>query len=203
MALCLNVFSLPDTHISFLKQQPHTLQDYLLGRVPAKLTCAKAKHQSVLRRLLTFLTGAKKRSLPLDWPRQDVTMIGPDVNHRNVDLYHYILNNTEERVNGAASLFQTWLAPNNHDAINMDAENESFAFRSRTASQLSALLTQLDEQTIRDRFNAWLNQHNPDYIPQEAEYQQMIGGFERFKVNVVSAVEQNRGLMWVTQQGRG
>ncbi|MCG9732077.1 hypothetical protein L1D44_20010 [Shewanella sp. Isolate13] len=199
MALCLNVFSLPNEHIQFLKHNPQTMQDYLLGQAPSEQTFASAKSQPLLVQFVRLLTGSKKPVLPLDWPSVEVEMIGPDVNHRNVDLYHYILNNTEARVRGAGSLFQTWLDINQHDAIKMDAEGESFAFKSRSLPELSTLLSQLDEQTIRDRFNAWLLEHNPDYIPQESEYLDIITGWKRFNVGVAKAIEQHWGLIWVTQ----
>ncbi|GIU05744.1 MULTISPECIES: hypothetical protein [unclassified Shewanella] len=199
MALCLNVLSLPDEHIQFLKQQPQTLQDYLLGQVPTEQMFTAAKPQPLLVQLVRFLTGAKKPSLPLDWPSIEVEMIGPNVNHRNVDLYHFILNNTEERVKGAGSLFQTWLDINNHDAIKMDADNESFAFRSQTLVELADLLKKLDEQTVKDRFNAWLLEHNPDYFPNEDEYLEMIQGWQRFSAKVSEAKGNGLGLLWVSQ----
>ncbi|WP_299804101.1 hypothetical protein [uncultured Shewanella sp.] len=199
MALCLNVLSLPDKHIQFLKHEPHTLQDYLLGQVPTEQTFTAAKPQPLLVQFVRFLTWAKKPSLPLDWPSTEVEMIGPDVNHRNVDLYHYILNNTEERVKGAGSLFQTWLDINNHDAIKMDADNESFAFHSQALPELSTLLAKLDEQTVRDRFNAWLLEHNPDYFPKEDEYLEMFQGWQRFSAKVSEAKSNGLGLLWVAR----
>ncbi|ABV88747.1 hypothetical protein [Shewanella pealeana] len=199
MALCLNVLSLPDEHIQFLKHEPQTLQDYLLGQIPTVQTFAAAKPQPLLVQFVRLLSGAKKPTLPLDWPSTEMEMIGPDVNHRNVDLYHYILNNTEARVKGAGSLFQTWLDINNHDAIKMDADNESFAFQSLMLPELSALLARLDEQTVRDRFNAWLLEHNPDYLPREDEYLEMTQGWQGFYTKVSEAERQGFGLLWVTQ----
>lgn len=199
MALCLNVLSLPDEHIQFLKHEPQTLQDYLLGQIPTVQTFAAAKPQPLLVQFVRLLSGAKKPTLPLDWPSTEVEMIGPDVNHRNVDLYHYILNNTEARVKGAGSLFQTWLDINNHDAIKMDADNESFAFQSLMLPELSALLARLDEQTVRDRFNAWLLEHNPDYLPREDEYLEMTQGWQRFYTKVNEAESSGFGLLWITQ----
>ncbi|GIU32826.1 hypothetical protein L2719_09750 [Shewanella schlegeliana] len=199
MALCLNVFSLPNEHIQFLKHNPQTMQVYLVGQIPELEAVVAIKQQSILTQLVRLIRGGKALVLPQDWPQHQVEMIGPDINHRNVDLYHYILNDTEELVRGAGSIFQTWLDINHHDAIKMDRSNESFAFESHRLAELAILLSKLDEQTVRNRFNAWLLEHNPDYIPQESEYLEMFTGWQRFKAGIAKAVEQNWGLVWVTQ----
>ncbi|MGS0673805.1 hypothetical protein [Shewanella sp. 125m-1] len=197
MALCLNIFSLPNEHIRFLKAHPQTLDAYLQGQKPQ--ADVFQERGSLLSKIAKLMAGSGAQSLPNDWPEHEAMMIGPDANHRNVDLYHYILNNTEERVKGAGSLFQTWLDITHHDAIKMDADNESFAFESHRLPALVSLLSVLDECRVRDRFDAWLAIHNPDYIVQEPEYQEMTQGMERFRRKVTEANTQDFGLMWVTQ----
>ncbi|ABZ78058.1 hypothetical protein Shal_3515 [Shewanella halifaxensis HAW-EB4] len=198
MALCLNLFSLPNGHIQFLKHNPQTIQAYLMGQAPELEAEVAIKQQSLLSKLVRGISGRKALELPRDWPQDEIKMIGPNVNHRNVDLYHYILNDTEERVKGAGSLFQTWLDIHNHDAIKMDRCNESFAFESYALAELFTLLSKLDEPVVRGRFDAWLLEYNPDYIPKESEYLEMIQGWEHFRVKVHEAMEVNHGLMWVT-----
>ncbi|MCL1146279.1 hypothetical protein AB4298_01505 [Shewanella sp. 10N.261.52.F9] len=195
MALCLNMFSLPNEHICFLKAHPQTLDAYLQGELPEW----EPAKQTLLNKVLQLLGSKGGQTLPSDWPCTAVVMIGPTADHRNVDLYHYILNDTEERVKGAGSLFQTWLDIHNHDAIKMDSESESFAFQSQQLPALQVLLSVLNEQTVRKRFDAWLDIHNPDYLPLEPEYQQLCQGFERFKLNLAKAIDKDLGLMWVTQ----
>ncbi|MGS0681271.1 hypothetical protein ACVBIL_08935 [Shewanella sp. 125m-7] len=199
MALCLNVFALPNEHIQFLKYYPQTLEAYLMGQAPDIDAGLASKPSSILAKLVMLMSGKKSPAQPQDWPNKEVSMIGPNVNHRNVDLYHYVLNDTEARVKGAGSLFQTWLDITHHDAIKMDSENESFAFESHRLPVLVSLLSKLDEHSVRARFDAWLAIHNPDYIVQQPEYQEMIQGFERFKGQVIEANKQGFGLMWVTQ----
>ncbi|MCK8044424.1 hypothetical protein MSG37_05970 [Shewanella sp. 1CM18E] len=195
MALCLNMFLLPNEHIRFLKANPQMLEAYLQGQQPD----VTQLEQTLFSKVISLFKGSIEQTIPEDWPLANIVMIGPEVDHRNVDLHHYIVNNTEARVKGAGSVFQTWLDISHHDAIKMDAANESFAFQSHVLPELQQLLSELNEQTVRDRFDAWLFIHNPDYQPQAIEYQQLWQGYQRFKLGVSQAVEQNLGLMWVTQ----
>ncbi|GIU45533.1 hypothetical protein TUM4438_19230 [Shewanella sairae] len=199
MALRFNVFALPDEHIQFLQLYPLSIEAYLLGKQPsANLLKAPAK-QAWRLRLARLINGKKSQQIPVSWPSASVEMIGPNVSHRNVDIYHYILNNTENRVKGAGSLFQTWIDINDHDAIKMAADGESFAFKSHDLCSLQPLLTALNAQTIRSRFDAWLLIHNPDYVPQESEYQEITSGIATFSRKVTEAIDKKLGLMWVTQ----
>lgn len=195
MALHFNMFLLPNEHIRFLKANPYAVDAYLQGKAPGLAHI----NQTLMAKVITILKGGIEQTIPKDWPSASIAMIGPEVDHRNVEQHHYILNNTEAWVKGAGSVFQTWLDINNHDAIKMDANNESFAFEAQLLPALQRLLADLNEQTLRQRFDAWLFIHNPDYQVQEAEYQQLWLGYQRFKTNITQAVERGLGLMWVTQ----
>ena len=97
-------------------------------------------------------------------------MIGPEINHRNVDLYHLILNGAADFVTGSGSIFQTWLetaSNRTHAAIDITGDNEHFAFHSGQLPELAELLSSVDAESVRSRYTQWLraNGNAPFRLP--------------------------------------
>jgi hypothetical protein len=71
----------------------------------------------------------------------------PGPNHRNVDMFHFILSGTEGPVSGIKGLFHGF-----DDAIPIGEESAA-ALTSETTRQLLKALRKLDETTIRKRWS--------------------------------------------------
>ena len=118
MAHRFGAFSVPDSHVSFLSQHHNLVHDYLEGVRP---------------------NGEIADQLPSDWPAQPLESLGSwSINHRNVDLYHWILNGGPELASGGGSIFQTWYEPDQHSALKLDKYNERFAFHANQLVELAA-----------------------------------------------------------------
>ena len=191
MALCLNVFALPNEHILFLKEYPLVVDDYIYGESP-EIEVKKPKFRSFFAKF----TKEKSQCLPNNWPTSEVKMIGPLANHRNIELYHYILNGTNKSVEGSGSLFQTWFDLNQHSAIKMDNSNGNYAFNSEQLPDLFTLLNGLNDKVITKRFDEWLSINDVSDKPNELVYKEVIDGCVSFKEGVAEAVEKGLGLMW-------
>ena len=107
MAHSFGAFAVPDAHITFLAAHPGSVHDYREGVPPKNLAADQ---------------------VPDWWPNAECESLGGwSINHRNTDLYHWILNGGPELVTHAGSIFQTWYT-DTHGAIGLDPHNERFAF---------------------------------------------------------------------------
>jgi hypothetical protein len=170
-------FAVPDAHIDYLLTHPGSVHDYLEGKAPPEVSTA---------------------TLPEGWPTQPLEDLGSwGLNHRNADLYHWILNGGVELVTGAGSIFQTWYAPDQHAAIKLDALNERFAFRS---SQLPELLTRVDQvtvPTVLTAFRAWCESQGQDGSDlDEYACQPFVDEFTNFGMGLKQAISRGHGLVW-------
>jgi hypothetical protein len=76
---------------------------------------------------------------------------GSGPNHRNMDIFHFILNGTEEPVSGIKGIFE-----NLDDACAIALGEEATAITSESTRQLLKALRKLDETTIRKRWSRWI-----------------------------------------------
>ena len=106
----------PDEHIAWLHRHPGAVHAYLDGVPPE---------------------GIATDALPAWWPSAPpATHTSWGVNHRNPDLYHWILNGSADLVTDAGALFQVWYAPDHAaNILKLDGHNERFAV---TSGQLPA-----------------------------------------------------------------
>ena len=125
-------------------------------------------------------------------------MIGPEINHRNVDLYHLILNGTADFVNGSGSIFQTWLTNKRHSAIDLTGDNEHFAFKSDQIPSLVDLLFKVDAAAVKSRFTQWLRSKGDNYDPADDECEEMAQEFSAFAAAAQEAVHNSQGLIWIS-----
>ena len=82
MALYMFFHVLPDSHIEYLNEHPDTFRSYMEGREP-----------KIRKSLLDKLFGREiELALPHNWPQTELEGFCPEVNHRQVELFHYLLN---------------------------------------------------------------------------------------------------------------
>jgi hypothetical protein len=197
MANYLCIFAAPDSHIEFIRANPDSLRDYVDGKRP-RISTTPPKHT-----LWQRLTGARPATkpplvIPEDWPENEPTMIGPEINHRNVDLYHLILNGTADFVAGSGSIFQTWLTNKRHSAIDLTGDNEHFAFTSDQIPALVDLLSKVDVDAVKSRLTQWLRSKGEDYDPADDECEEVAQEFSAFAAAAREAAKNSQGLIWIS-----
>ena len=129
---------------------------------------------------------------------ESLTEIGPaECIHRNVDLYHLILNGTADFVVGSGSIFQTWLTNEQHSAIVL-IHGEVFAFKNHQIPELLRLVSGVTAELVQARFTQWLrNTGDKDYSPGIEESEETASEFRKFGEALQEAVKKSHGLVWV------
>lgn len=196
MANYFCILPAPDSHIEFILGHPQSLAAYRAGESP-DLAGPTPK-----RTFRQWLFGLKPEAsppveLPDDWPTSECSLVG-DANHRNVDLFHRILNGTDEFVAGGGSLFQTWLESGEsrrHSAIDLTQTNDDFAFMSAQVGEVARLLSQVDLEQVREGFIGWLRRRGDVYVPSEAENQQILEEFKQYAEVANEAARRSQGLI--------
>ncbi len=170
-------FAVPDSHISFLHQHPGLVHDYLEGVLPKGVTVP----------------------VPADWPTEALESLGSwGVNHRNTDLYHWILNGGPELAAGAGSFFQTWHEPDHPSvAVKLDKHNERFALHSNHVPQLATLVKAVDVDRVYRSFCDWLDSQGKDSstIDQYA-CEPFVDEFKSFLRGLEGVIRRGLGLIW-------
>lgn len=178
MAHQFAAFAVPDSHVTFLHRHPGLVHDYLEGIRPKGETAVP---------------------LPADWPTQALESLGSwGVNHRNPDLYHWILNGGPDPVNGAGSIFQSWYAPDQPAAmLKLDPYNERFALRADQLAELAALVDAVDVARVHRSFCDWLKRQGEDAstIDQYA-CEPFVDEFRTFAEGLGQAMQRGLGLIW-------
>ena len=196
MANYLCNFSAPDPHIEFLASNPEALWNYIDGQKPDPPTPEKT---GIFKKLFGGAGGPMSTTeIPNDWPTEEARMIGPEINHRNVDLYHRILNGGEHFVSGAGTIFQTWLAPRNHDAVDIGRDGENFAFASELVPDLQRLLSRVDPIRVNEQYSAWLKKEGKEHIPWTEECELFAKEFLELSQELQAIIEAGNGIIWVS-----
>lgn len=197
MANYLCIFAAPDSHIDFIRDNPDSLWAYVEGQYPEISTLPPKR--SLWQRLTGATPPARPQPvIPDDWPGNEPTMIGPEINHRNVDLYHLILNGTADFVGGSGSIFQTWLTNKKHSAIDLTGDNQHFAFKSDQIPSLVDLLSKVDAAAVKSRFTEWLRSKGETYDPSDEECEEMAQEFKSFAQSAQEVVNNSHGLIWIS-----
>jgi hypothetical protein len=194
------LFSAPPSHIDFMRQHPGTSGYYYAGELPQAET-VEPKTLSWLDRLL----GRKPEpppppppqlpEPPVDWPRQPPSCPDIDINHRNGDLYHRILNGTPEPVEGMGSIFQTKFH-DRHDATPLDDTQEDFAFYPEKLPELLSLVEAVTPESLRHAFHEWCKVKENDHEPTLEEATEMHQEFVDFGKYLQQVIARNHGLVW-------
>ncbi len=196
MANYFGIISAPDSHIEFLVGAPETLLPYLEGQ---EVEPPEPKKVGLLKKLFGGANdNQQKAEVPSDWPTEEPEMIGPEINHRNVDLYHRFLNGSENFVSGSGSIFQTWLTPREHDAIEIGPDRESFAFRSDLVPDLQRLVSNVDLIRVTEQYSTWLKKEGKDYEPDSEECGLILDEFAQFSQSLQEVVEAGHGIIWIS-----
>jgi hypothetical protein len=197
MANYLCIIPALDSHIEFIHTHPQALSAYLDGEQP------DLKESPPKPSLWQKLTGRLPEATPPPetpdgWPTSECMLVGDAVNHRNVDLFHRILNGTDKLVTGGGTLFQTWLesgdAPK-HSAIDLTRASEDFAFMSDQVAEIAEQLSRIDLDMVRTGFQQWLTQQGKTYEVSDDECVDILDEFKRFADSAKEAVQQSKGLM--------
>ena len=170
-------FAVSDSHVKFLHGHPGLVHDYLEGIRP----------------------NSDASPIPADWPTQPLQSLSSwGINHRNADLYHWILNGGPELVNGAGSIFQTWYEPDKSAAaLKLDNYNERFAFNANQLTELVTLLKTVDTDRVYRSFCDWLNSQgkNAEHIDLYA-CEPFVEEFSIFSQGLEQAIQSSNGLIW-------
>ncbi|MBK8286672.1 MAG: hypothetical protein IPK97_18425 [Ahniella sp.] len=176
MAHRFSAFAVPAEHIKYLQQHPGAVFHYLEGREPESIDPS---------------------SLPAGWPTERLKSLGAwGINHRNVDLYHWILNGGPTLVTGSGSIFQTWYQPDRHSAIKLDMLNERFAFSPEQIQELTALVAQVTVQSVVKAFAAWSKSQGNNHELDEEECEPFVEEFDMFGTGLNEALNKGYGLIW-------
>ncbi len=181
MALYMVFHAIPDAHIAYLSEHPEALLAYLEGVEPEP-------RRSFLDRL--FRREAEQ-SLPDDWPTQEIEGIYPEVNHRQVEQFHYILNGTDARVSHAGCVFQTWFAPRAETVV-VTIDGENFALTSDLVADLKGRIGSVSEDELRSRYSEAVGE--PEPTDDDKEFLQEV--FAGIVKACDQAIETGSGLMW-------
>lgn len=201
MADYLYIFPADDSHIDFMVENPETLWSYIDGQYPA-ISETLLPAPTLWQRLTGNVPKPKATlEVPSNWPDSEPTAIGPEINHRNVDLYHLILNGTTEFVTGGGSIFQTWLEAwknRTHSAIDITGDFEHFAFYSNQLPILLDVILSVDTEKVMVCFNQWLRAKGEDYTPSKKECEEIANEFAQFANSTRKAISEAEGLIWIS-----
>lgn len=182
MAMYMIFYSVSDTMIDYLESHPENLGYFFEGTKPQP-------KKSFLDKIL----GKEDQiiELPYDWPTSEPNSYSPEINHRMVETFHYILNGTKELVGGAGCVFQTWLEPR-HSTVAITIDGENFALKSGEISNFKALLESVYPEKATERY---LEDLEMDAMPEED-----IEFLEQAYTELIKAcdfaLENTQGLMW-------
>lgn len=181
MALYMLFHVIPDSHIDFLSDHPETFRPYMEGRKPQ---LRKSWLDAILGRDVAL-------ELPEDWPENELEGFCPEVNHRQVEYFHYLLNGTKDKVHHSGCIFQTWFAPG-HQSVAVTIDGENFALRSELVRSLKDKIQNLGDNDIFDRYRDAVDDVDLD----EADKEFLLNAFGEISAACDSALEAGEGLMW-------
>lgn len=196
MASYLYIFAAEDAHIDFIAEHPETLWDYVNGKAPDQVRCRKPR--GLLACIFGGSTGPDVQiAIPANWTTKEVEMIGPEICHRNVSLYHRLLNGSPELAAGAGSIFQTWMDPLNHSAIDISGHGEHFAFKSHMVPALAELASAVDLARARREFSAWQRSRGEEHNVDDRDCEEFVKEFADFSDALNGVVVSSRGIIWI------
>lgn len=137
MALGFFACTAPDSHISYLQSHQGLIHFYLDGITPPDSEMSSP--------------------LPEWWPQQSPKLLNSwNINHRNTDLYHWILNGAPDLVTSEGSIFQTGYEPDySTSVVKLDKYNERFAFHRDKIDKLASLVDAVNTKSVLSAFTEW------------------------------------------------
>lgn len=177
MADCFLVCAAPDAHISYLQQHQGLVHAYLDGAPPPDPTVP----------------------LPEWWPKQPPKSHDAwDLNYRNADLYHWILNGGPDLVSGGGAIFQTWYEPDYSTlVVKLDKYNERFAFHSAQVGELASLVAEVNIKSALKAFIGWSARQGRRYENlNESACESFIIEFKSLGELLGEAKHKGHGIIW-------
>src|SRR6185369_118434 len=164
---------------AFLQQHQGFVHSYLEGGLPVELKSSE--------------------SVPEWWPPTQPQMLDSwNINYRNTDLYHWILNRKPDLVIGSGSIFQSWHAPE-HPAsfVKLDKHNERFALYSEHVGELSLLVGRVNVETVLEAFTEWCKSQGKEWrhLDQQA-CEPFVEEFKALGDLLVEALRKQHGIIW-------
>lgn len=179
------IYSATDAQIDFMHQFPETIANFVEGE-PAQLKTG------VVARVL-----GSNPQLPTSWPSVAPDPIDVEINHRNVTLYHLLLNGTADKVVGPGSLFQTWFSAE-YSAIELDIQAGAYALKAEQVMALYQLIDGVRIQDIPPRFAQWLRvQQQDEEKPTADECNQLWRDMVNLKKGLEYSVKAGSGIFWM------
>jgi hypothetical protein len=120
-----------------------------------------------------------------------------EIHHRNVELYHIVLNGTPELVTGAGCIFQTWMSTT-HTAIDMSGHGEQFAFLSPQLPELASLFDGITKDALAERLRMYLLRRGEDARVTQSE---LDTGWDDIRIvgdQARECADKGLGLIWLT-----
>lgn len=185
-----------DSLIDFIKQSPDTIWEFAEG-VPPKVQTKTLPPPSFWQRLLGKTQETPPEiPVPIDWPSSPAKLV-TEINHRNVDLYHWALNGSSDSVSHSGSLFQTWVTGTQHSAIDLTGHNEHFAFYSSQIPELLILFKNLSRTGVNLCFADWYReQGNTDEL-EDSDYQVVWDDLMALQKQIAECEANKQGLIWM------
>lgn len=168
------VYELPESHIDFLSRHQGSICAYVDGEKPEESTA----------------------SLPEGWPTEPLhTIVALNANHRNVELYHWILNGSPALVRGGEAIFQTWFKPDDCSLTKLDGGNEAFGISASQVKRLANLTSDVDLARVKAAFSGWCLSEGKDYVPDEPACVPFVDEFNAFGRRLTSTILKQYGLV--------
>jgi hypothetical protein len=175
----MTFFVVPDHHIEFLEKHPQYLADYLEGKQPNT-------KRGLFSRLFCSVNTPE---IPPDWPKQ-VHDHSTEINHRQVEYLHYLLNGTESEIANAGCLFQTWFKPHaTCCAVAIDDSN--FAFKSAQVSELKSIMMSISDDVI---FRRYQEKIDDDITDDDKEF--VLNIFDDLNIICDESISKKQGIIW-------
>lgn len=147
---------MPESHIVFMASYKDISAQYYIGE--AQIFDGELWQCSFLSKIVDFISGKKEPQVSDWWPTKEIDLadcVDMEINHRNVDWYHAILNKTMEFVEGSGAIFQSWMT-NEHSTINLDSSGyEDFAFYPVQLPELLSLVKAITHDSTREAYAEW------------------------------------------------
>ena len=145
MSLDMEFATITAEQLEFLQANPSCLSAFLKGGMPVEKPSFFGK---------LFGDKPKSVSLPADWPSEPIGQC-VEIDHRQVSLWHYLLNGTHDSKPGVANLFQTWIKGGDGCAIRLNSRgsDDVFAHTPAHSVELVAYLADLADELIEKRLN--------------------------------------------------
>jgi hypothetical protein len=179
MAMIFSVCTAPDSHISYLQQHAGAVHSYLDGVTPP--------------------ASEVPTPLPEWWPNQPPKLLDLwDINHRNIDLYHCILNGGPDLVTNGGSIFQSWYEPT-HPAsyVKLDEDNVRFAFYSNQINELASLVAAVNVKSALKAFIEWCKSQGKTWEDlDEYACESFVVEFKTFGDLLSEATYKRHGIIW-------